>query len=67
MLQNILYNGAGSRNTIVLFLRRILPTSSAFRLQSGLVRLVLCSAFFAMLLLTACKNKKATAPANNAG
>jgi membrane fusion protein, copper/silver efflux system len=65
MLQNILYNGTGSRNTIVLFLRRILPTSSASRLQPGLVRLVLCSAFFAMLLLTACKNKKATEAAKS--
>lgn len=47
MLQHILYNGTGSRNSSQLFLRR------------SLVRLVLCSAFFAMLLLTACKNKKA--------
>ena len=47
MLQYILYNGTGSRNSPLLFLRRTL------------VRLVLCAAFFAMLVLTACKNKKA--------
>jgi Cu(I)/Ag(I) efflux system membrane fusion protein len=46
MLQNILYNGTGSGNSIQLFLRRTL------------VRLVLCAAFLAMLLLSACKNKK---------
>lgn len=48
MLQHILYNGTGSRNSSRLFLRRTL------------VRLVLCSAVLAMLLLSACKNKKAT-------
>jgi Cu(I)/Ag(I) efflux system membrane fusion protein len=33
---------------------------SASRLQSGLVRLVLCAAFLVMLFMTSCKNKKAT-------
>lgn len=47
MLQHILYNGTGSRNSSLLYLRRTL------------VRLVLCSAVLAMLLLSACKNKKA--------
>jgi membrane fusion protein, copper/silver efflux system len=47
MLQHNLYNGTGSRNSSQFFLRR------------SLVRFVLCSAFFALLLLTACKNKKA--------
>ncbi|HUP12483.1 MAG TPA: efflux RND transporter periplasmic adaptor subunit [Niastella sp.] len=48
MLPSVLYNGTGRGNTILHFLRRYL------------VRLILCSAFFTMLLLTACKNKKAT-------
>jgi Cu(I)/Ag(I) efflux system membrane fusion protein len=47
MLQHILYNGTGSRNSSQLLLRRTL------------VRLILCSAVLAMLFLTACKNKKA--------
>jgi Cu(I)/Ag(I) efflux system membrane fusion protein len=58
MLQNILYNGTGGSNTLRLSLRSILPILSASRLQSGLVRLVLWPAFFALLLLSACKNKK---------
>lgn len=49
MLQNILINGTGNRNAVQRPLRRTL------------VRLVLCSAFFALLLLAACKGKKATA------
>lgn len=53
MLQHILNNGTGASNTIGLFLRR------------SFLRLVLCSAFFVMLLLTACKNKKATEAAKS--
>ncbi|HEY8897341.1 MAG TPA: efflux RND transporter periplasmic adaptor subunit [Niastella sp.] len=48
MLQHILYNGTGTGNASQLFLRR------------SLVRFVLCAAFLVMLLLAACKNKKAT-------
>jgi len=48
MLQYLLYNGTSGGNSTLLFLRRTL------------VRLVLCSAFLVMLLLTACKNKKTT-------
>lgn len=67
MLQRILNNGTGSRNALRLPLRlprtagrgRIMPILSASRLRSGLVRLVLCPAFLVMLLLSACKNKKA--------
>ena len=55
MLQHLLYNGTGSGNASQLFLR--VSRHSADR---SLVRFVLCAAFFALLLLTACKNKKAT-------
>src|ERR1041384_1938018 len=47
MGQHILYNGTSSKNYSLLCVRR------------SLVRLVLCSAVLTMLLLTACKNKKA--------
>jgi Cu(I)/Ag(I) efflux system membrane fusion protein len=53
MLQNILYNGTGSSNTLRHPLRRTL------------VHLVLCSAFLAMLFLSACKNKKAAETAKS--
>lgn len=53
MLQPILYNGTGRGNASQLSLRRTL------------LRLVLYSAFLAMLLLTACKNKKATEAAKS--
>src|SRR5687767_13535645 len=53
MLQNILQNGSGSGNTTQLYLRRTL------------VRFVLCSAFFALLILSACKNKKAAETAKS--
>jgi Cu(I)/Ag(I) efflux system membrane fusion protein len=49
MGQHILYNGTGSKNPSRLLLRRTI------------VRLVLCAAFLSILLLTACKNKKAEA------
>jgi Cu(I)/Ag(I) efflux system membrane fusion protein len=49
MLQNIFNNGPGSRNTVQRSLRR--------SRQVGM-RSVLYAAFFAMLILTACKNKK---------
>jgi Cu(I)/Ag(I) efflux system membrane fusion protein len=54
MLQNIFNNGPGSRNTVQRSLRR------------SLVHSVLYAAFFAMLILTACKNKK-TADVTKAG
>src|SRR5690349_8557000 len=49
MLQNIFNDGAGRRNTVQLLLRRTF------------VRFVLCSAFLSLLLMAACKNKKAPA------
>jgi Cu(I)/Ag(I) efflux system membrane fusion protein len=49
MLQNIFNYGPGSRNTAQLYLRRTLE------------RFVLCSALLSLLLLAACKGKKAPA------
>ncbi len=49
MLQNIFNNGPGSRNTVQRSLRRSRHVG---------MRSVLYAAFFAMLILTACKSKK---------
>ena len=60
MLQNILYNGTGSRSFLQLPLRRMPAINVGIPAAASVtfVRLVICSAFFAMLLLSACKNKK---------
>ncbi|OQP67432.1 efflux transporter periplasmic adaptor subunit [Niastella vici] len=71
MLQNIFTYGSGNRNTTRLPLRlsrtfgrdRIMPIISASRPWSGLVRFVLYSALVPLLLLAACKGKKAPAEA----
>lgn len=54
MLQNIFIYGPGNGNTAQLYLR-LSRTSGRDR---TLARFVLCAAFLAMLILTACKNKK---------
>ncbi|WP_081171352.1 efflux RND transporter periplasmic adaptor subunit [Niastella populi] len=67
MLQNILYNGTGGRSWFQLPLRRMpaIIAGNPAAAPVTFMRLVIYAAFFAMLLLSACKYNKPAETAKN--